>query len=356
MNASTHGSIRALRHLARGVVVATLTLATLTQIVACADSDPIIHAVGPYSDVHILTDTRNLMPVAEALRKELQTPVEYSLQPEKTLNVMIFDAKEKKGAKVAKNIIVLGMVNGKDRASQEISRHLEGESLRGLSAKDLFVAEREDIYFKNQNVIFLAGFDRNMMQAAIMKKAPALRGQIEIKNRQRVRDFLFSFGHDVDLEQQIQRDAGFVLGVPADYKVTRFAKGDNRGVVEIAATGPTRTLAVMWQQVDNPNVLADQPFLLEQRRAWGKEFLDEDLSEAGGFEWTLEDFRGDTVPKLAGFWEGDTYGGPFRTIFLYDPHRRRLFGLNMLCYAPNMDKHPYMRETHALAETFRLRP
>jgi len=64
-------------------------------------------------------------------------------------------------------------------------------------------------------------------------------------------------------------------------------------------------------------------------------------------------FLTDEVPKLAGFWEGDTYGGPFRTIFYYDQVSGRLYGLNLLVYAPGLAKHPYMRELHAIAETFR---
>ena len=48
-----------------------------------------------------------------------------------------------------------------------------------------------------------------------------------------------------------------------------------------------------------------------------------------------------------------TFGGPFRTYFLYDPKRRRLYGINVFCYAPGMRKHPLIREVSAVAETMR---
>jgi hypothetical protein len=272
------------------------------------------------------------------------------------LRVEILDMKDKKRAVVGKNVIVVGLLDGDDPASRELRRHLDGESMQGLSPKELYIATRENIYYGNQNVIFLAGHDRSLMQSAINAKGAALRGQIEIENRRRVLDFLVSQGRKSSLEEQIASEAGFRIVVPESYKVTRVMKGEDRGVVEIAATGPTRTVAVFWQDVPDADVLTRQEELLELRRAWGREFLEEDLQDGAGFTFSQELFLNEEVLKLAGFWEGETYGGPFRTLFYHDAPSGRLYGLNLLTYAPAMEKHPFMREVHAIAETFHPRP
>ena len=60
---------------------------------------------------------------------------------------------------------------------------------------------------------------------------------------------------------------------------------------------------------------------------------------------------------LSGVWQnaGDVAGGPLRTHFIYDASRRRLYGVQVLLFAPGRDKRPFVRELLALAATFRMR-
>jgi hypothetical protein len=322
--------------------------------VGCGDK-PVLNAVGSYSDVAILTSSQ-LLPVATTLEQALEEPVEYSLQPETILNIDIFDVRDRKEAVVYKNVIVLGVLEGTDDSSRELQRQLAGESMKGIAARELFLATREDVYSRNQNVLFLAGHERNLMQSAVLRQAPALRGQIEASNRRRLLSFLTGLGRKFPIEEQIRALGGFRLQVPEDYEATRFFGDREKGSVEIAARNPTRTVAIIWEPATGPEILEDQDFLLERRRRWAEGYLDEQLQEAGGFAWSLTSFHGEELPELAGFWEGPTYGGPFRTTFYYDAETKRLFGINRLCYAPNMPKHVYMRETLAVAESFEPRP
>lgn len=316
----------------------------------CGD-EPILNAVGSYSDVAIVTSPP-LLPVATTLEQLLEVEVEYSLRPERVLEADIYDTRDFKQAKVYKNIIILGLLKGTDAASQELRGQLGGESMKGVEPGELFLAERQDIYAGNQNIIFLAGHERNLMQSALRKQAGALRGQIETSNRERVRDFLFSQGRESSIETQIQELGDFRLEVPAGYQATRFFGDRERGSVEIAARNPTRTVSIIWEKAESAEILEDPDALLERRRAWASAYLEESLQEAGDFAWSLVMFNGSELPELAGFWEGSTYGGPFRTTFFYDTSTGRLFGINRLCYAPNLPKHVYMRETLAIAETF----
>jgi hypothetical protein len=320
----------------------------------CGDK-PVLNAVGSYSDVAILTSPQ-LLPVATTLEQALEAKVEYSLQPESTLDVDIFDFRDRKEAAIYKNVIVLGLLEGNDAGSRELKRQLAGESMKGSAERDLFLATREDLYSRNQNVLFLAGHERNLMQSAARRQAPAIRGQIELSNRSRLLSFLTSLGRRYPVEEQIRELGGFRLQVPQDYEATRFFGNRERGSIEIAARNPTRTVAIAWEPAPGPEILDDHAYLLERRRRWGEGYLDETLQDAGGFVWSQSSFLGAELPELAGFWEGPTYGGPFRTTFYYDAPTKRLFGINRLCYAPNLPKHVYMRETLAVAESFEPRP
>jgi hypothetical protein len=220
------------------------------------------------------------------------------------------------------------------------------------------VGTKDNVYARNQYVVFLAGNDRNQMQSAIRRQAQRLRHEIERKNRARVRDYLMSAGRDGEVERRIAAESPLRLRVPASYKLTPCRSEGDEGVIEIAATRPTRAVSVFYRVVDDPDILADRDRLIEIRRSWGERFLGENLQDEMGFEWRKDLLGDESLDVLAGFWKvaDETKGGPFRTFFIHDPSIGRLYGINLLTYAPGMDKHRFMREAHAIAETFALRP
>lgn len=341
-------------------LVATGLLTAILSLGGCGGDAPILNAVGSYSDVAILTDLEHFNSVAFQLKKVLEVDPQYALREERLLKVDIFDMSKKDRARVYKNVIVLGLRGGHDAASKEIRRKLGGQTMKVMDSRGLFFTVKEDVYAGNQNVLFLAGEDRNYMQSAVLDSGPALRGQIETRNRERIRDYLFSQGRDTEAEARLTRQAGFQIAIPDGYRLNGVKQNEEgtMGMAEVVANRPTRSVVVFWREVDPSKVdLEDQEELLSLRRRWAG-FLDESLQDAFGFRWEMEMFRGEEWPELSGMYttdEGD-YGGPFRTIFLLDVSSGRLYGINWLCYFPNNDKHPFMREARTVAETFVPRP
>ena len=275
-------------------------------------------------------------------------------------NVDVFDFDDAKDARRYKNVIVLGYLTGRDDASREIKRRLGGEQMRVMESNNLFIAVREDVYAQNQNVVFLAGNDRSFMANSVLKEGAAIRSQLEASNKVRLSEYLFSTGENEEDAAAIREQAGFRLRVPAGWRlnsIKRDATGE-LGCVEIVANGPTRGVAIFWKDVDLAAVdLKDQEKLIALRRNWGA-FLDEGLQDAFGFEWSLDTFRREEWPRLSGMYEtGDqSYGGPFRTIFLLDVMNNRLWGINWYVFYPNGAKHEYLREARIVADTFSPRP
>ena len=60
----------------------------------------------------------------------------------------------------------------------------------------------------------------------------------------------------------------------------------------------------------------------------------------------MDEFRREEWPRLSGMYEtGDqSYGGPFRTIFLLDVMNNRIWGINWYVFFPNGAKHEFLRE------------
>lgn len=335
-------------------------LAVIAVLGGCGGDAPILNAVGSYSDVAIITDVDIFNPVAFALSTALEVDAKTGIRPDPLFHVDIFDWDRRKDAALYKNVIVLGFVRGSDPASREISRKLGGEQMQVLPSRNLYLAVREDVYASNQNVLFLAGVDRNYMQSSIAKEAAALRGQMEERNRERIREYLYSLGRNEEAEARLRNQAGFQLQVPTGYAVNSIkqnSEGD-LGSAEILAGRPTRSVVVFWKTVDPAQVdLTDTDQLLALRRQWGL-FLDEKLQDAFEFDWSLEMFRGEEWPMLSGLYEipSADVGGPFRTVFVLDPMSRRLYGINWLCFYPKGEKVSFLREVRSIADTFVPRP
>ena len=357
---STRSTRRFLPRSLSAIVLGTVAVFVLLGSVACGDDPPVLNAVGKYSDVAIITDVDVFNPVAFELARHLEVDARTGIRRESLFDVDIFDWDKRRDASRYKNVVVLGYVKGRDPASREIQRKLGGAEMKVLPSRNLYLAVREDVYAKNQNVLFLAGVDRNFMQASIAEEAPALRGQIEERNRERVRDYLYGLGHNTEAEERLREQAGFRLQVPSLYELNSIKESADGelGCAEIVAVQPTRSVVVFWKEVDPGEVdLEDTAALLALRRRWGL-FIDEALQDLFGYEWSLELFRGEEWPMLLGLYEipSADLGGPFRTIFLLDRDAGRLYGINTLCFNPNQDKVTWLREARAIADTFVPRP
>ena len=338
-----------------------LVLAAIGFLAGCGDSSPVLNAVGSYSDVAIMTDLDLFNAVAYQLERELEIDALTGIRPEPVLNVDVFDMRQKDKARLYKNILVVGFLKGKDAASREIQRRLSGEQMKVMETRHLFFATREDVYANNQNVLFLAGVDRSFMQSALAKEASALRGQIEERNRERVLEYMVALGRNRDAERQLSEKVGVRMVVPEGYRLNgiKQSQDGDLGMVEVVHENPTRSVVIFWKELVDPAAfdLNDPQVLLDLRRQWGL-FLDESLQDLFGFTWSTEVFRGEMWPQLSGMYEvtSANVGGPFRTLFMIDVPSKRLYGINWLTYNPQGDKHPYLRETRAIASTFVPRP
>ena len=119
-------------------------------------------------------------------------------------------------------------------------------------------------------------------------------------------------------------------------------------------TGPSRGISLAWMKSKDPvGLLADKEVLAAFRAQLGEELHDEEIIPSS-FEWTSTEIGDAPAVKLTGAWTSNKFsgGGAFWCYFLPDPARGRMVCLDLLVFAPGMDKMGFFRRMDAVAGTF----
>jgi hypothetical protein len=118
--------------------------------------------------------------------------------------------------------------------------------------------------------------------------------------------------------------------------------------------GPSRGISLAWKKTDDPEaMLADQDALAEIRHLMADKLHGEEAIPSS-FVWSPAEVQGVACVKLEGAWTSNRFsgGGAFWCYFIPDAARGRMFCLDLLVYAPGMDKMNFFRRLDAVASTF----
>lgn len=150
----------------------------------------------------------------------------------------------------------------------------------------------------------------------------------------------------------LRKRHGFELAVPETYT----AHAENAAwpaAVEFSCMFPARVVTVYWLDGVAAEQAQRSDFLLGlQRDAMWRLHRDTLIEERS--EWVGSIATG--LALLRGVWQNqeDVAGGPFRTRFVYDRERARLYGVQASLFAPGRPKHAFMLELAAIQASFRL--
>jgi hypothetical protein len=118
--------------------------------------------------------------------------------------------------------------------------------------------------------------------------------------------------------------------------------------------GPSRGLSLAWRKSDDPaELLGDKESLAALRSSLGESLHDEEIIPSS-FVWSPAEIGGVECVKLEGAWTSNKFsgGGAFWCYFIPDRDHGRMFCLDLLAYAPGMDKMNFFRRMDAVASTF----
>jgi hypothetical protein len=334
---------------ARHCAGALLLLAILT--IACGE-ERLIPAVGPYSDIYFFTEAGRFDPPLRAFAAQLSHPVRYTFEEENEFNVFLREGRSLSGNRDRKNILVMVRTDKDGSLRNSVRKMLGKEIFERARAEGHLILYREDLWAYGQDVFFVLINGPEEEDYVLERMAPTLQRRFRDSTLRRYRRYLLNGRENKGGSKYLWRKYNFSLRYPKEYHLLQDRP--EIGAIELHRKDPSRGMGVFWMEnLDRAPVLADSLFLMAFRAGVTDTLYgDTMLTGEGGF---TEDKIGETpVIRQQGIWqnENDLTGGPFVTYYYFDPKRNRLLALDLVLYAPGLEKHPYMRELEALATTF----
>lgn len=308
---------------------------------------------GSYSNVVLVTESGKLEGMTEGMVRVLQHSLDYYTKTELQFNVRLISAYDLQREPPAKNVVIFGVAR-----QGEIGRVIESfigtASVRKVLQGKNNIFRKLDYPVEGQFTLIVTASSYDKMAEVVEKNGPVIRDIIEQANRQRLREYLLK-REKSETTEELQARYGFSLRIPDLYKVNQ-KRPDIPGI-ELVRQLPHRGLTVSWRPWKKRGLsAADSSALFDVRANLAWQMYDKDVMRR-----EIVFFRGGALDEydaviMEGYWENseDLFGGPFICFFIYDRVKSRLWVVDCLVYAPGFDKHVFIRELHAIAETFRI--
>jgi hypothetical protein len=213
----------------------------------------------------------------------------------------------------------------------------------------------DDPFDTYQFAIVIASNDRNSLMSILHNNAERVRELIEERSIRRLQRRNRQTGLDSRLMNAYWRRYGFLLEIPKEFHENQV-EPHGYPAVELMRNAPSRGITVAWTDHEDPEAaLDDREFLLAFRRSMGEAVHNEEVAAAPQ-RWLRGQLGRNDAVKFEGAWTSTVFdgGGPFWCFFVADPAHGRVFAIDLLAYAPGMDKMVFFRQLEAVAATFSL--
>jgi hypothetical protein len=309
-------------------------------------SKPVTLAVGPAGDITVITELDEESPEVGALREGLEQEV-VIIRPEPAFNVELSDPDGFNIRRNWRNLLFLGSMDEGSWVSEKIRGLLNDEQMGQLSVGDRNLFLIRDKWAVGQLVAVLAAPNRNSLLEAIEDNTPALYDAFERAAVENTKRILLRKDVQEDTARYLERKYGWSITAPDQFEVTEDA--ENR-IILFRTVEPARMILVHWIENFEGELNAEGSIALRDKLGWT--VYDEDYVERDMTEATETTFLGREAIKMVGVWQNEKHmnGGPFRAFCFLEGDR--LYLVDVLVYAPGLDKIPYLRELEAIALTF----
>ncbi len=310
-------------------------------------------AAGSYGDLAIVYSTPQLESTARKFAAELNEELVFVIQTENLFNIDIFSPDKWELAKGYKNSIFLVDLNQGGGVAKAAKKQLSKKSWEQLHNGGGGLVQRRDPWSSYQLMIVAAASDRNSLGSLLHRSIPRLRMTLANDSRTRILRRNRYHGLATGLINACWETYGFYMEIPSEFQRTQQGHDGVPGL-ELMRTGPSRGITITWREFDDPVAkLSDHAALLDIRREMGTKFHHEELVTES-LRWEEEGLGGKGGVKLSGAWSGTDFagGGPFWSYFVAAPDQGRIYCLDLLVYAPGMDKMVFFRQMEAIASTF----
>lgn len=207
-------------------------------------------AVGTENQVTILADQFIFNSIKTTLDSSLQRTL-YTPWPEPLLELIYLPTAEMNKATIRPNILMAGVLDGKDRVSQMVRSMLPEGTTEQVQAQKSFMFKKENPWAENQLLLVLVSTDTLSLRKLIRENGEQLFGVLRSHVLVQTRETVFERYEQKELSQELLQKYGWRVRVQHDYHLYREFPQDN--FVMLRRTAPERWLFVHWVETDDPD-------------------------------------------------------------------------------------------------------
>ena len=313
----------------------------------------ILMAAGPYGDLAVVLSDDALRPGVQQFLKTFNQEITFVIKPESLYQIDVLGPDNWDLAKSYKNSLFIVRLGDGGPVEKKIRKLISREALDNLAEAGGGVVKLNEPWATYQLAIVVASPDRNTLTSILHRKTDMIRDLLQEGNRERILRRARYEGLSTDLMSYYWQKFGFILEIPNSFQQNQL-EPDGFPAVELMRTGPSRGVTISWHKSADPaGLLEDLEALVALRSEMGTKVHSEELV-AETLAWSTGTIGGLECPKLTGAWNSTTFtgGGAFWCYFVPDIPGGRVFCVDILVYAPGMDKMPLFRHLEAMVSTF----
>ncbi|MCP4573180.1 MAG: DUF4837 family protein [bacterium] len=313
----------------------------------------ILMAAGSYGDIAVAVGDDKMIPLANRFLESFNTRTTFIIKEEPLFKPDVLGPDRWDQAKGYKNALLLVVLDGGGPVEKAARKAVSADAWARIRESGGGIVQVNDPWSTYQFLVVVASRDRNSLGSILRNNAVKLREMFEEKSRQRILRRYRYDGLDDRLMTVLWERFGFFLEIPAVFRQNQVEPDGFPGI-ELLQGAPSRGVTVSWVETADPlSMLADREALIAMRTEMGERMHNEEIVPEA-FVW--RDAVIDRIPsvKLEGAWNSNSFagGGPFWCYFVPDTRRGRMYCIDLLVYAPGMDKGQFFRRLDALAGTF----
>lgn len=307
---------------------------------------------GSYSEVLLVTENGKRGPWLERIRPYIEVEHDYVTSSELSFRVTSIRAADLEEFPTVKNIVICGVLDSGTAVGLRIMQLIGQAGTDRVARGEASVLKRENMPAPGQVTVIVTAMTEEGLEDVLARRGDDIEGVLESSCQKRLRRVLLEHPNE-RLSQDLYRKYGFALDIPYLYRL--FSDEADPPGIELIREPPTRSLGIFWADWDTqPSLyLRDELFDMRAEYVWDRYDHDKMQRDRVRFTWTK--FGVYPAVRMSGYWYNDdtVAGGYFETYFIWDESSDLLWAIDLLTFAPGRNKHPYVRELRAVAETFR---
>ena len=332
-----------------GRTLCSCLLPVVLLLSGCIETD--IPPAGSYSEVLIVTEDGVRDPFAKALTPYLAQTLDYFVSSDIQFRPQYARAVDVEEVPYVKNILFCGVANSVSDVGRKISSLLGAPGLERVRSGQANVFRKDNLPGPGQVTMIVTAATDEQLHEAIAERGQNIADALEESCRERLRKYLLK-DRKKKLSQSLQQKYGFRIEVPSFYRL--LSEEESPPGIELLRDGPPRSLGIFWVEWQRPPTLDDRDALFSIRSEYVYERYDGDEMDRSRTRYSIDRLGENYSVRMEGYWSNSKSlaGGYFKTYFLFDETERLMWVVDLLVYAPGLEKHPHFRELHAIAETF----